>query len=381
MPEVKARAAALSISRKTARMAPHREPTVILNVTFRHGAKVIPPRKRNPQDLRFVHTVPVEIREFRSREMPIALRFRQHRMGGGVKDALQGLRWDGESLYRGVIPEESMADLRHVSWLRECAERGHLVEDGMPQNPFGTKAFWKDREESPDTRDGPLRTARLEDPDVGRILSHDRDEVEADIRRRAAGIVIVDDLVHVRCPEPVYVIHESGIFSRDFYRFAQAEFYNPDKHGSAPHVFRADELDFMVERWKLGNVVDNDRIEILIPEAVRHDVPDRQVLEAADSLLKWHAQRIPDRDDAFFREYRVLRDEVAAYKAARAAAGAGEKGLEPVGVDPSGLVAVVRETVEGMPEGDAKEEEARVRQALERLDARSLSADMPGPSF
>lgn len=151
-------------------------------------------------------------------------------------------------------------------------------------------------------------------------------------------------------------------------RVVVAEFLAPeDRNWDPSAVFRADEADYLLDNDLVDLIPDDRRIEIVIPDAVRYDGPERELMRAAANAYEGLKRMVLDGDEGCFRAYKGLRDGIRAVEAAK---------TEGRQVDYETLVPAVHEA---LPYGEKAYWLSQVERALQRMDARALGLlEVPG---
>jgi len=274
---------------------------MILNVDFIYEAVVLRGRKRTPDDVSLVSTQPVEVREVEAAAAPVALRTREDRPGGGGGTReyrlFEGGLWVVHKDDEGKAPA-------NAAWLARQA--GSIADAPYGYgHPFAATTSHR----------GGVLGRPGEVPDL-RLLRSDHDDRAAAVREAAAGILLVDGLVHRPAPEPVYEFVDEHRFSLLYVRGYTAPGKGRPLNYGISH-FRADERAHMLAAFgdQGTRAADMADIEVLIPEAVRAPLPEQALLVAARVMRDDLARMVLERDAAFFGVYADLRDAMRAMEA------------------------------------------------------------------
>lgn len=222
-----------------------------------------------------------------------------------------------------------------------------------------------------------------DDADVAHVDGSEREAAQDKIRALAAGIVLIDGMLHIPSLEPVYLVVDPPMFhNRDYPRYVSPKIYDPKEMHALGNVYRADEREYMLAHMRIApeGFGPEAEIEVVIPEALRADIAEREMLREAEKLENWYAERIAQRDVRFFENFAALRDGVADFKRARRQAGAGPEGILPVQVDVMPLADVLRRVVD-RTEGLQAYQLHNIQAAFERLDTRALAHELGGPGL
>lgn len=309
---------------------------MILHVRHLYQAMVLPKGKRSPVERIHVGSVPVDIREASPAEAPVAITagFPEGRVAYRLLDdaLIEPLAYEGRPLT--------------VDALREAAEGGYLADEGL--DPFGTRGGRY------------LTNIQGTDPGVdgAKVRSTDEGVRQSRIAQRAERLVVVDGIVHAPTQEPVYVVQRGHGGP-----MAKAARQTSEPRAAPSETYRADEIDHVLSGNHARGVAQGCEIEVIIPHAVRYAGPEAEIVHAAELMRGCLQKLIPDGDDELFRTYRVLRDEMKAYRDARTAGGSPDIG---------DLVDALRETRRPSLGIDAYWMQ-RAEKALDRLDARAMS--------
>lgn len=347
---------------------------MLFHVTFVYEADVVPPRKRNSVSRPFLATVPVEVEEVASADLPVAFRFDEKRFWDKGLGVLREIRWaEGRGHWQEDLDipdrddaepgERPPAHRRDADWLSAHADaRGDAVDGGGGNDPFRTLTY----------RIGDAdKLAPIEgDPQVAKIRSWDREEREAAVRAAAANMILVDGVLHERTSEPVYNLRQTRSLSSDrtWIEIDRADGYEVK---GRTH-FRADEREGMLRRAGIDG--EASAIEVLIPDAVRAPLPERELAECAELVANRLGNELKDNDRAFFSAYADVRDALASFKAALDAADTLRDAPPPAAELVAALLASQASTRLSAGGRHGYVEEA-VEAACARYDERSLALE------
>lgn len=333
---------------------------MILDVTYRYAAKLIPFQKRNPIDVRFIDTIAVEVRELEEIEAPLAFRYQdpERYLDPGEpspENSLIDVRKIGGGLFEPYILRDSARDPYRsmgASDLVEAAKSAYLA-DRSGFDPFDTA-----------TMNHYSRDSRIEDFPRSKPVSSARDSTIQAIHDRAASLVLVGGRLYKSTTEPVYS-------QRSMRGYVVIERLNRDLRAekrSCQNLFRADEFDQIGLREDAEGI---HRIEVLDPSAITFRGPELAMVEQAASLLESLKRGLPDTTVEKFARYVDLREI-----------------LRRVDADPSGpsqdSIDAVVEVVRRIQENDLEDSYwmQAIDRSLARLDAstmRSLATEGLSP--
>lgn len=166
-------------------------------IRYAFDATRIPPHHRLPTSTRLRGEMPVQIRHLNAIDAPDAITIQRK------EKAAQIMRWDGEALFRPL--EDHTGGLVTRERLKELMEGGELAYRDAPvwlDYPFprqsransfnGKKSTW---------HENPISLKTVEEFG-GRPLSDKRAEAEIAVAAAALDLLVVDDVIHRRIPEP-----------------------------------------------------------------------------------------------------------------------------------------------------------------------------------
>ncbi len=266
-------------------------PDIRLTVPFAYRAKVLRPRKRNPEDVEYVAHVDVCVREASGSEAPVAFRCE---LPGTRFDGLQDHRWFDDALWRPLHTSERSGEPethRDVAWLRgRVSEPRHHGMFGSLVDPLPY---------------GRPPLARMEDdPALGRVLEDGRVAAEERLRQSAADAIVVEGSLWQRAPEPVLVTSWCGRA-----RYLEASVGQEVTHDT----YRIDQADRMLALRPLGDVEQMYALpEVLMPEVLRMRVTERVLLRTMEELTGAMGRHVLQGDRDYFDAYAALRDGAAA---------------------------------------------------------------------
>jgi hypothetical protein len=287
-----------------------------INVNFIYEAEVKHRRKVNAVTKSFVGTVPVEVAEAAGSDAPVAMRFRAPLGYDPAPGFRLEVRTYGDALYVPYhMPPQARFEARQedhpprgAAWLRETAEGAFRSGHHEARLPFRTGTSYESL--------GAI-VPIADEPGLREVVASKEAARAAEIRADAADLLVVDGILHRRCPEPYYRIQfvegdrrtgEGG------YAYLSPEFgfLGPDgqRQRMRDREYRADEEGYATGRRYSLRLSDEDRIEVLVPEAVREDIPQRQLLETAQRVNAWMRDRVANRDVPFFRAFYDLRESM-----------------------------------------------------------------------
>ncbi len=349
---------------------------MLLHITYVYEAEVIAHRKRNPETREYVEKRSLEIPEVSEADLPVAFRWvsgRPHREDAGLTREIRwseshGLWEERTEVLRNRRNGEVAVTHFDAEWLkRQCDAT--LEENSHGYDAGGTFGLFPNSRRS---RDAGTLTRIEDDAGIRSVRRSTADERWGEIRSRAYGMLLMDGRLMRRGREPVYEASgPTSIFETDERRFLRIEPAPGLGGGEGLDHYRADEVEHMLGSLSFRPGQD-ERIEVLIPEAVRAPLPEMALMDVAVTVLNQLDDRLKDHDRAFFDAYADVRDILRTFrKDAERAYEAGEgmpDGAPLVGALQAALPACGLVSLRG----DGWVEE-RVRRACDRYDARSLA--------
>lgn len=257
---------------------------MIVDIPFFYKAKVRFKRKRNPTDIVCLGMTRVDIAEASPDEAPVALRYVEKGFTSFDESKTVELRLLDGKLYAPLVRDEGsrMPSLhRDLEWLK------HRVENQYDYNNplrIGCNRPYN----------GPEPRPIGEVEDVAEIIETAEEDEISRAAVLARDLLLIEGHLYETAPEPVYRLHRIG---RDFFNGRILEggwvlSVVPAPGSAKPgrvevaidDVYRADQYEIACDL--VASDPDRDwlgdppsPIEVLIPEAVRHD-PDPPVIRA-----------------------------------------------------------------------------------------------------
>jgi hypothetical protein len=305
-------------------------------VVFHYQAGVLRPRKRNPEHVYYRAATTVDVPVVAPADAPVAVRYPDPRMReDGLKPTTE-LRWHGGSLWR---PHDSDTRTRGVGPQRSVEFLRAAFAD-----PFDQRSVAKYRRERYDGDAG-----FADDDKSARVVKCDREEMEAEIARSVADLIVVDGMAWIRTEEPVLVLHFLdgwgagstgvwvGVEEEDAAKRALGNINRMCDVAEARESYERIQRNALekgcADQYDFSPFPD---VEVLIGEAFRYPVVENKVLEAGRDLLKEMCHLVGSGDRAFFDGFATLRDFVEANPLPE-----GRFARMPEGFDMEGYVAAV----------------------------------------
>ncbi|GJD87698.1 hypothetical protein BHAOGJBA_1203 [Methylobacterium hispanicum] len=180
---------------------------MIVEVPFVYEASVTPRGKRKPVDLHLGSSVVVDVAGVTAEQAPVVLRWHRRSADGDEGRPPIEYRRSGDALFTPVFVSHAREPDRPVAFdeMVEAARAGHSGRD----NPLfaGEGYGYRSRPDDPKT---------AEDLPGAAFHSSQEQAVAAEIREKAAGLLVVDGLVfrRARDAEPIYELHPYTWYDR-----------------------------------------------------------------------------------------------------------------------------------------------------------------------
>jgi hypothetical protein len=330
------------------------------DVVFQYKARIVRPRKRNPEDCVFRGKCAVDIPVVEAGDAPVAATYPKPGVGEN-RGQLTELRWRDGSLWRREDDDP------------DCLKRGPWTVDNMREmleDPFLYAGLSKRLRERYDGDAG-----FIDETPLSKIEVSDFHKVRSEVEVAARNLMVLDGGVWRKTPEP--------LLKENFYtdrRITSWSISIDDERKGQPGLYdiaRLSDYEKMNEKIRNGRKRvaernDGDRyefeevsgIDIRIPEAFVYPVDENILFARTKTLLDDMEKRIATRDVPFFAAFANLRDFVAGN-----AMPVKRVDKVPEGLDIDGLVGVVRGAAEAYREYDPKEGESMTKECLDAVDA------------
>lgn len=277
-----------------------------LRVPFVYYAEITPKKARNSRKAMFGEYVDAEIREVADFDAPVALRWAADKYGqkglGGFNERrwFDGRLWEPSIYYYSGRPNEHI----DAAGLEEATRRGYRHSALIHNYDHQVSQLI----------DG--KVAALDPAECREVLSSERDRELRKTMDLIEGVLIVDGKVWKESAEPVYRVSDSGGFQR-YIRLEVIE--PPTELRQQEGVFRIDRFDDLVAyaREKFGEEFDDEnRVDVLIPEAVGYDDEYPSLLAGLKETVDRQQSEIGSRETVEIVAWAGMRDAVRDMEAA-----------------------------------------------------------------
>ena len=316
---------------------------MIIETPYVYQTQLRRPRKQRTEVVYFIGRVAVDLAEYSGAEMPVAVAYANpDKWEVGKHGEMAELRWVDRRLWRRCETNES-----------------NLYAELPDAHPIGVT-----------DPDGHRPTQTIDqDTNIAEVFRDTSTRVSERAVEKAKDFVICDGILWTETTEPVLVA------SGDHDRGLLVTVEPPYSHHSVDRTYRLDSLeDAIAHHANSEDVIKAPQIEVYIPEALSHNADFVALNACATELVSDMEKEISEENDAYFSDYRALRDAARAF----------DKD-EPATID--ALMQSIRKAAATCTSRRVHEEnwlhgglsnylEQRIERALKRVEKRVSDADM-----